>query len=431
MNMSHIIDLSDTCIRVYSSGQELYAEPGIALLAAGKDAIIGQAAQEALRQQPTRINSRYWSELSTDPLQMNDTSIRHNADLAWNQLSQIKPNLSESVSFCVPSSLNQQQMQLLTGICQSLEIKVSSLVNLGLAQLMNRADEINENLVTHIELQLHQLVVTQYELSNAKLTLGSQETIQDISFLRLIDRLLHLLQNKFIQNSRFDPLHSGDTEQQLFDQLIEMIKTGQQTAFHIETAQKQHKIELSTQELQSVVSVFANDISTRLPNLGLKAYAPVFSQLPGFKPADTDIALRLLDTEKGAVRLLSQQSSSEDIIYINSASLKPAQNNLSAQPEPVSSAEPGTEVKKESAPAAIANALLFNNRVYPENSYASLKQAGFPDGVIAFSGNSLTVDSEQLIINGRVAQKGQVLIAGDLIQPGNGLPDTSAVQIVD
>jgi len=127
-----IVSLSDTCIRASRSGSVAYSEPGIALLMPGAEPVLGNPAQSALRQQPTRINSRYWSDLNTDALQINNVSVRHNADLAWHQLSQIKSKLDTDpapLSICVPSNLNQQQLQLLTGICQSLELQVSSLIS--------------------------------------------------------------------------------------------------------------------------------------------------------------------------------------------------------------------------------------------------------------------------------------------------------------
>lgn len=421
-----VVSISDICIKACQSGNARYSEPGIALLMPGEKPLLGQQAQNALRQQPTRINSRFWSDLNTDAIQINNTPIRHNADLAWNQLSQIKANLgtgSDAISICVPSNLNQSQLQLLTGICQSLELQVSSLINLGIAQLTGNlglsglaSQEHSE--ITHFDLQLHQLVLSDYRVSEGKFELNSQEIIQDIGFLRFIDRTLNLLREKFIQSSRFDPLHSGDTEQQLFNQIIQMINTGEHRVFHVHTAQKQHKIELGAQELSALASDFKQELSLRAPSHTRQAYAPVFSQLPGFQFSDSDIPLNDADTEQGT-RLLNDQhlnapQSSAAIVYIRNVLLQtpsePAQTSqaapLSGEPDPQPAADPAPE-------PLYANAILFEHQVYQSPGYADMIKAGVSEGLLSFTDQGVTDSTNRLLSIGEriTMDSGKELVA--------------------
>ena len=412
-----VLTLSDICIQATEAGTELYAEPGIALLMAGEQPVLGTAAQQAIRQQPTRIASRYWSDLSTDSIQLNNSNIRHNADLVWHQLSQIKSTLgSNKVSLCVPSNLSQPQLELLTGICQSLELHIHSLVNLGLAQLVgNQADGeqicgVATQIVTHLDLQLHQLVISNYQVANNRLELKSQETIQDISFLRLIDLMLHMLRDKFIQSSRFDPLHSGDTEQQLFNQLIQLINTKTLHTFQVDTAQKQHRIDISAQELSGLISRFKQELKQRITSSGCIAYAPVFSQLPGFQLNDNDIGLCVSDTQAGASILASKASPDGELIYIKHASL--SAESLSAD-ESVQE-QPATSVRT-------ANAVVFDGLVYQQGSYERLISAGFPEQTIEFIDDELRAMSKHLWVNGVQAAVGQPLAAGDRLKTKTAL----------
>jgi len=263
---------------------------------------------------------------------------------------------------------------------------------------------LNQQEITHIDLQLHQLVLTNYYIVEAQLELKDQEIIQDISFLRFIDHLLHLLQDKFIQSSRFDPLHSGDTEQQLFDQLIQMISTSEHKAFQVDTDQKQHKIELSSQELHSLANSFKTELVKRLPSSsGKLAYTPVFAQLPGFQFADSEINLTNANTEEGANLLTSrhfnEQESTDSIVYIRSASLETA-------------ASPHAETQAADEPVP-ANAILFDHQVYQKSTLDALIKAGIPKDLITFTETGVSSSSGKNLAVGEriVASTDKELVA--------------------
>ena len=431
-----IVEVSDIGLRASHAGAEFYNEPGIALLAVDRDRpILGHPAQRSLRQQPTRIHSRYWSELGTDALQINNTNIRHSADLVWHQISQIKSRFediygSKEVCFCTPANMNRQQMQLLTGICQSLDFQVRSIVNLGLAQIAGCEDGNISHYteITHIDLQLHQLVVSTYA-SHTKngLELKEQETIQDIGFLRLIDHLLHILRDKFIQNSRFDPLHSGDTEQQLFDQLMRLVETGEHVPFQIDSPQKQHGIELGIQELEGHIANFKAELTSRLPASGPRAYAPVFSLLPGFKCATSELRLTISDAARGASLLLAQQQESDGITYISQAQIGHPGSGATGEVTAPGSG-PISVSALDNEPTA-ANALLFNHQVYTENSLANLAISGVPNNLFGFNEYLVIATSSQVTVNDSPPSINQQLYTGDRVKVGHH--ELLAVRIAD
>jgi hypothetical protein len=406
MSRYSIIEVSDICIRAFEDGSQVYAEPGIALLPANATPVLGYAAQKVIQQQPTRIHSRFWSDLSTSPISITQTSMRHGADLIWHQLAQIKDCLSsKEVIFCLPSHLGNEQMQLLAGICDSLELKANYFLNIGLSQLA-----LKENLsdsISHLDLQLHQLVLSRFTHIDGELRLASQETVPGISYLQLIDRMVHALRDQFIHVSRFDPLHSGDTEQQLFDQVAELISSCSLKPIDIKTATQSYRVEPSPKDFEHVVAILEEALAKLIPNTDQRALSPVFSGLPGFKSNEsTDINLSIDDCIYGAEKLIAQQSEvSEGILYFSS--MKSATNISSKVLEDSDSTK---APKVESA-----NALLYQGKVYPPNRFADLlKLINAPETSVQAKGNSIFA-GEEVKVNGSLAQTGQAFAAQDQI----------------
>ena len=406
MSRYSIIEVSDTCIRAFEDGNQVYAEPGIALLPANATPVIGYAAQKVIRQQPTRIHSRFWSDLSTSPLSITQTSMRHGADLIWHQLAQIKECLSrQEVIFCLPSHLGNEQMQLLAGICESLELKANYFLNIGLSQLAlkdNLADSIS-----HLDLQLHQLVLSQFTHVDGELRLLSQETVPGISFLQLIDRMVHALRDQFIQVSRFDPLHSGDTEQQLFDQVAELISTCSLKPIDIKTATQSYRVEPTYKDFEHVIAILEEALEKLIPNTNQRALSPIFSGLPGFKNNQvTDINLSVDDCIFGAGKLIARQSDvSDGILYVSS--MKSEKNSSSKAADDSDAANVQGE--------ELANALLYQGKVYRPSHFADLlKRINAPETALQAQGNSI-LTGEDVKVNGSLARTGETIFAQDKI----------------
>lgn len=406
MSRYSIIEVSDTCIRAFENGSQVYAEPGIALLPANATPVLGYAAQKLIRQQPTRIHSRFWSDLSTSPLSITQTSMRHGADLIWHQLAQIKEGLSnQEVIFCLPSHLGNEQMQLLAGICESLELKANFFLNIGLSQLALKEDLSDS--ISHLDLQLHQLVLSRFVRTNDELRLTSQETVPGISYLQLIDRMVHALRDQFIHVSRFDPLHSGDTEQQLFDQVAELISSSSLKPIDIKTATQSYRVEPAPKDFEHVIAILEEALAKLIPNTDQRALSPIFSGLPGFKSNEaTDINLSVDDCIYGAEKLIAQQSDvSEGILYVST--MKSA-SSVSTREE-----KDSDSTKEQSV--ELANALLYQGKVYRESHFGDLLNLVNAAETSLQTRENTIFGSEDVQVNGRPAQPGQPFIVHDQI----------------
>ncbi len=400
--------MSDICIRAYEDGKQVYAEPGIALLPPNSAPVLGYAAQKVVRQQPTRIHSRFWADLSTSPLSITQTRMRHGADLIWHQLNQIRECLSsEEVIFCLSSHLGNAQMQLLAGICESLEMKAHFFLNKGLSQLAHR--EHLAPRVTHLDLQLHQLVLSRFTNENGQLELNSQETVPGISYMQLIDRMVHALRDQFIQVSRFDPLHSGDTEQQLFDQVANLITSSHLSPIEITTGSQTYRVEPTVKDFGHVIDILEEALEKLIPQQEQRAYSPIFSQLPGFSNySESDLNLDSGDCIQGAETLIARQKDSVDgILYIS------AMETGSAEIEAPEAAQQPED--RNAGSTELANALVYGGIVYPASRFGELMELlNAPNGAVETNGKGIS-GSQAIQVNGQACIPGQLFSVRDEI----------------
>ena len=218
--MPTIIHINDNNL-VIQNMDELSRSQGYAWLKDGEvyfDFDHSTSAIANCRLDPQQINSRYWQQCEQSAIGSNNSGMRHAADLIWQHLSQLKKVHSlDKVVLVVPSHYQTANLQLLLGVAKSVGLQVIGLLNKAVYAIHQGVK--NQGLYLHIDVQLHQTVCSEVIVSNHKAKLGQIETLHDVNIQSMQDSLLKEIQNRFIANDRFDPLHHAETEQQLFDQL--------------------------------------------------------------------------------------------------------------------------------------------------------------------------------------------------------------------
>jgi len=201
-----------------SDGENItYREPGFAWL--GDDRLTtGNQAFSHSRIDPRRIQHRFWSELDTAPL--SDTRFSHlsTADLASRQLEQIWKATGQGVEelvVAVPAYMTAESLGLFLGITGELGLPVVGLVDAAVAATRR---EYAGAVPVHIDVSLHQATLTRLAQPGMVQT-DRTEVLEDAGTYALYDSWLTTIVDAFVQQSRFDPLHTAETEQMLLDRL--------------------------------------------------------------------------------------------------------------------------------------------------------------------------------------------------------------------
>ena len=273
--------INDAGIAVLSADRMLYREPGFALLE-DDHLTTGNTAFENARVKPRRIQNRFWSELRTDPLA--DRRFQHMsaADLVSRQLEQIWEQVSSSgdrLIVAVPAYMKSENLGLFLGIANELGVPVAGLVDASVAATRR---EYRGAVPVHVDLSLHATTLSRLA-QGGQAQLERSAVIESSGLMSLYDAWIRVISDAFVKQSRFDPLHTAETEQLLLDRL-----TGWLTA-----ASSSDKVALDVEYMG--ISHSAEIESLHLISAAAPVYQRIASQLRAIYRAEDTPAIQLTD----------------------------------------------------------------------------------------------------------------------------------------
>ncbi len=218
-----VIELNDVGLTASSGDGLLVDSPGYAVLD-GDELYVGKRAYEIARMRPRWTNNQFWSRLSLEPLAGATRRYRNNADLAHAHLKAVWESISDgtdAVIFAVPGTFERDQLALLLGIASELGIPVKGLVDAGVAAA---ATVEPGNLILHLDIQLYRVVLSLFE-QGTRLKRSGVFVVADEGLSALRDAWVGVIEDVFVRNTRFDPMHVAETEQMLYDRLGEWLDT--------------------------------------------------------------------------------------------------------------------------------------------------------------------------------------------------------------
>jgi hypothetical protein len=216
----HLIELQDHAVSVRTLDALLARSPGFANVAGGKP-VFGEAARARARLHPREHFNQFWSQLNLDPLAVKNKFSRHAADLAHGHLAAVTQNLQidDGAVIAVPSSYSRNQLAVLLGIVKQCSFSVTGLVDLALLQAA--ASTADECII--LDLQLHQTVLSRFRKMDGHLVKEQSVAVPFAGLLALHEAWTSLITDEFILQSRFDPLHTAETDQYVYDRLEQWI----------------------------------------------------------------------------------------------------------------------------------------------------------------------------------------------------------------
>jgi hypothetical protein len=257
--------INDAGISVLNAERLLYREPGFALLD-DDELTTGSSAFEHARIKPRRIQNRFWSELTTNALP--DQRFQHlsAADLVSRQLEQIWQKVAASgdrLVVAVPAYMSGENLGLFLGIANELDVPVVGLVDAAVAATRR---EYQGAVPVHVDLGLHVAALSRLKQSG-QVQLDRSEVIQSSGMLVLYDAWIRVISDAFVKQSRFDPLHTAETEQLLLDRLGEWLAGAshkEKLVLEIEYRGIAHSAELESLDLISAAGPVYQRIASQL-----------------------------------------------------------------------------------------------------------------------------------------------------------------------
>jgi hypothetical protein len=209
------LELNDQSLLIQAEDGALHAEPGFARLT--MDGIVtGEEARSVAWREPQHVYNQYWCHLNQTPLPIKHRFARHHTDIAFAQLRKLWQNAGspESLIVLAPGSFAHEQLALVLGMVEALPSRVSAVIDSALAACAEaEADTL------YVDLQMHESVLTVCGPREDSIRIVDQEIFPGLGMGQIQNSLARHISDFVIESYRFDPLHSSETEQAIFDQI--------------------------------------------------------------------------------------------------------------------------------------------------------------------------------------------------------------------
>ncbi|MEC7455561.1 MAG: hypothetical protein VX722_03025 [Pseudomonadota bacterium] len=266
-----LLEINDFSIKASTSDNNTYNECGFAHVT-DSGIITGDKGFEAFWRHPEKCSNNYWLFLDQQPLKTNWKWARHNADLAYAQLDSTLKSIGspDEVVLCVSNTISVEQLSLLAGLLKALNISIKRIVDLNLfAGLAMRQS------AWLIDMQLHQATLTLVEKSTSDdqeiFSIKESETLPNFGFMHICNTIARDISKKLINNSRFDPMHSSGSAQDLYNQIksnINEFEENNELNFQIKSPSGIVNITINPSELKNLFKKELSKINRKVVNSG-------------------------------------------------------------------------------------------------------------------------------------------------------------------
>lgn len=240
-----ILELNDLSLTLYSSqGAVIRSEPA-ATASHNGELIFGHGALARSRISPQLFNSRYLGNPAAQVLPSPIGAAHNLADLIYHHLRDYP--VEEPLAVLTPSHFSNEQLGLFLGICQELGIKIRGFVDLGLVQSLAAPLESDYHF---IDIEWHRLTLSQLQARDGHLSVVGHRVWEGRGLNHLLEGWMGVVADQFMQRTRFDPLHRGDTEQQLFQQTYAWLKDGLNLRVSIQGADSDRDLDVEVERLK-------------------------------------------------------------------------------------------------------------------------------------------------------------------------------------
>lgn len=286
--MTCILEINDSAITLYKDTRVLQRAPGVALVENGRsgEVLFGARALHQSRIHPRQTNQQYFSRLSAEALPTPGPRARNQADLVYLHLCGLKEDIDREgggeVLLAVPGVLSADQLGVLLGVLQEVGVTVSGFVDAAVAALVNQPVRAE---AYHLDVMWQRAVITTLT-ANHEIAKNAAQEIADCGISRLLEGWINVIADRFVRETRFDPLHAAATEQQLFDQLYSWVDGGAaapELAIEIRHGDHSPRVELGRTVLEEKATDRLQQLTDAIPRGAQVHVSARAARLPGVR----------------------------------------------------------------------------------------------------------------------------------------------------
>lgn len=210
------IDLADRGLSLARAGSLLTSAPGVVFDGSTPEEP-GTPAWHALRRQPTAVSTRHLGQVLAGRAGPRDLTVLQG------QLTRLTAPVGERIWIATSTQATPAGLSACLGLTQALGLQVEGFAEAATAQAA--ALGLEQGALV-LELGLHHLGLTLVERAGRHHA-SRRVLTRAGGWLDLLQSWTELVGRTLVRQTRFDPLHEGATEQQLFDALPTLVAQAQ------------------------------------------------------------------------------------------------------------------------------------------------------------------------------------------------------------
>ncbi len=218
-----ILDLNDYELRLFRDGELITTTTGYALVD-DTGVRLGDDALRRFRLHPRKANNQYWQRMNMEPLAAPGPGAAHHADLIYLHLARMIDDAGvtedDDIIIATPGTTSADQLGLLLGITNELKLNVVGLVDTAVA--MAAAAPLAGDAI-HLDVALHRATLTNLDAAD-DISRNSCEDLMELGLTHLLDSWVSVVADRFVAQTRFDPLSIAETEQQVYDRMWQWLE---------------------------------------------------------------------------------------------------------------------------------------------------------------------------------------------------------------
>lgn len=287
--MHLVLELNDAALSLHQDDRILYQQMAIAYLD-GDTLAFGDAALRNARRHPQKTHQQYLAHLNAAPLPNPGRQVANHADLVYRHLLELLPLADRPAIVAVPGFLATEQLGVLLGIANEAGFEIRAFVD---AALLMAGGARLQPPTWLLDLHATRCCLTELRCGE-ELSRGLVEPLTSAGLNSCLDGWANLAADRFVQDSRFDPLHAADTEQQLYDQLHAWRQSGGEADLALEIRHRGavRRTQLSRAALQEKLAQRLAPVAEKVPSAAQLLVAPRSAALPGLMAALRNLGLR-------------------------------------------------------------------------------------------------------------------------------------------
>ena len=272
MAENYVIELDDRALALAFAGEVLSSGPSVVFDGTGAEPA-GSPAWNALRRQPTTTSTRHVRDLARDP-SARRAAMLIAADLGG-RLAANPPPAGARIWVTSSAQFDPRSLGAALGILSSLNINVEGVIDSAVARVA--ALGIDRTALA-LEIGLHHIAITAVQ-GGGQVRRRRVVTVSGGGLIELYEAWLDLISSAMVKRTRFDPLHEGVTEQQLFESLPQIARTATETGSAVA------RVTVGNDVFETPLS------RDQLAQAGEPVYREILKMLHELRPAGTPIAL--------------------------------------------------------------------------------------------------------------------------------------------